>query len=65
MNEYNEKESRNLLDKWVERVGRLNRESDSFECKLIWGGAYAENDFKTADVRNRAMAELERNIKGA
>ena len=63
--EFNEKESRSLLDSWVERVGRLNRESDSFVCRLVWGGAYAENDFKTADVRNRALAELERNIKGA
>ncbi|MCR4585073.1 MAG: diguanylate cyclase [Lachnospiraceae bacterium] len=63
--EYNEKESRSLIEKWVERVGRLNRASDSFSCRLVWGGAYAENDFRTSDVRNRAMAELERNIKGA
>ena len=63
--EYNEKESRSLMDEWIARVGRLNREGDSFECRLVWGGAYAENDFKTADVRSRALAELERNIKGA
>ena len=63
--EYNEKESRNLLEKWIERVGRLNREGDDFECRLVWGGAYGENEFKTADIRNRALVELERNIKGA
>ena len=63
--EFNEKESRALMDKWVERVGRLNRKSDSFLCRLVWGGAYAEKEFKTSDVRNRALAELERNIKGA
>ncbi len=63
--DYNEKESRSLIEKWVERVGRLNREGDDFECRLAWGGAYGENEFKIADIRNRALVELERNIKGA
>ena len=55
---YTEDEATQILNKWNERVGRLNRATDSFECKLCWGGSYGENDFVVEDIFKRADAEM-------
>ena len=63
--DYKEKESRSLLDNWVQRVGRLNRESDDFECRLVWGGAYAENNFKTWKILQNTEYAYHRQAYGS
>ena len=55
---YTEDEATQILNKWNERVGRLNRATDSFECELCWGGSYGENDFVVEDIFKRADAEM-------
>jgi GGDEF domain-containing protein len=55
---YLEEEAISVLTKWVDRVGRLNRNSDEFECRLVWGGAYGEGLFDVDDVYKHADTEL-------
>lgn len=55
---YNEEDAKGIIDKWNSRVGRLNRVTDNFDCMLVWGGSYGENDFVVDDVLKRADAEM-------
>lgn len=55
---YKEDEAVNILTHWNERVGRLNRITDSFECKIVWGGSFGENNFNVMEVFKRADAEM-------
>ena len=55
---YSEDESVEMMKQWNQRVGRLNRASDSFECRLVWGGSYGEGDFDVEDICKRADAEM-------
>lgn len=55
---YQEEEAIGILNKWNTRVGRLNRATDSFECRLALGGSYGINDFVAEDVIARADAEM-------
>lgn len=55
---YKEEEAIGILTKWNARVGRLNRATDSFECRLALGGSYGVNDFVVEDVITRADAEM-------
>lgn len=55
---YKEEEAYNFIKGWNERVGRLNRNTDSFDCRIVWGGSYAEGDFSVDDVYKRADAEM-------
>lgn len=55
---YQEEEAIGMLTKWNERVGRLNRVTDSFDCRLVWGGSFGENDFNVDEVFKRADAEM-------
>lgn len=55
---YQEEEAIGILNKWNQRVGRLNRATDSFECRLALGGSFGINDFSVDDVISRADAEM-------
>ena len=55
---YKEEEAVIMLNRWNERVGRLNRVTDAFDCRVVWGGAFGENDFNVADVFDRAENEM-------
>ena len=55
---YTEEEAVAMLTKWNERVGRLNRVTDAFDCRVVWGGSYGEGDFDVEDVYKRADAEM-------
>lgn len=55
---YTEEEAYNFISGWNEHVGRLNRNTDSFDCRLVWGGSYGEGDFIVDDVYKRADAEM-------
>lgn len=55
---YQEEEAIGILNKWNGRVGRLNRATDAFECRLALGGSYGENDFVVDDVISRANEEM-------
>ncbi len=55
---YLEEESVSIITKWVDRVGRLNRNSDEFVIRLVWGGAFGEGAFDVDDVYKHADAEL-------
>lgn len=55
---YKEEEAVGILSKWNGRVGRLNRATDSFECRLALGGSFGINDFVVDDVISRADAEM-------
>ena len=55
---YKEDEAITVLNRWNGRVGRLNRITDSFECRVVWGGSYGENDFNVTEVYKRADAEM-------
>ena len=55
---YLEEEAISILTKWNKRVGRLNRQTDPFDCVLVWGGAYAEGDFSVDEIMKKAEAEM-------
>ena len=55
---YSEDEATATIDKWNSRVGRLNRYTDSFDCRIVWGGSFGEKDFKVEEVYKRADAEM-------
>jgi GGDEF domain-containing protein len=55
---YLEEEAVAIISKWVERVGRLNRNSDSFECRLVWGGSFGSGKFDVDNVYKHADTEL-------
>lgn len=55
---YLEEEAIAVITKWVERVGRLNRNSDNFECRLSWGGCFGEGIFDVDDIYKHADTEL-------
>ena len=55
---YQEEEAIAMLTRWNERVGRLNRVTDSFDCRVVWGGSYGEGDFSVDDIFKRADAEM-------
>ena len=55
---YLEEEAISVITKWVERVGRLNRNSDNFECRLSWGGCFGEGIFDVDDIYKHADTEL-------
>lgn len=55
---YSEDDAFNIVNTWNARVGRLNRATDNFDCRIVFGGAYAENDFEVDDVIKRADAEM-------
>ena len=47
-----------FINRWVKRVGRLNRESDNFEVRLAWGGAYGEGELDVEDIYKHADTEM-------
>lgn len=55
---YIEEEAIAIVSKWIKRVGRLNRNTDNFECKLVLGGSAGDKDFSVDEVLKRADAEL-------
>ena len=55
---YEEAEAVSLLTKWNERVGRLNRSTDNFDCRVVWGGSFGQNNFDIEDIYKRADAEM-------
>ncbi|MCR4641254.1 MAG: diguanylate cyclase [Lachnospiraceae bacterium] len=57
-----EEDSVAFVKKWVERVGRLNRGSDNFECRLAWGGAYGEGEMDVDDIYKHADTEMYCNV---
>ncbi len=56
--DYSEEDAKSVMKNWTERVGRLNRASDKFECRLAWGGCYGSEDFDTMDIFRHADTEL-------
>ncbi len=55
---FKEEEAVNLINQWNERVGRLNRATDNFDCSIVWGGSYGENDINVDEIFKRADAEM-------
>ncbi len=53
-----EEDSVEFINHWVKRVGRLNRESDNFEVRLAWGGAYGEGELDVEDIYKHADTEM-------
>jgi len=56
--DFSEEDAVSVMKNWTERVGRLNRASDKFECCLAWGGCYGEDKFDTMDIFRHADTEL-------
>ncbi|MCR5250836.1 MAG: diguanylate cyclase [Lachnospiraceae bacterium] len=55
---YSEEDAVAFVNRWVDRVGRLNRVSDVFECRLAWGGAFGEGDMDVEDIYKHADTEM-------
>ncbi len=55
---YSEEDAVNFVNNWVKRVGRLNRESDNFEVRLAWGGAYGSGELDVDDIYKHADTEM-------
>ena len=55
---YSEEDAVNFVNSWVKRVGRLNRESDNFEVRLAWGGAYGSGELDVEDIYKHADTEM-------
>jgi len=55
---FKEAEAVKMLEQWNERVGRLNRATDYFDCRVVWGGSYGENDINVEEIYKRADAEM-------
>ena len=55
---YSEEDAVSFVNRWVERVGRLNRGSDNFECRLAWGGAYGQGEMDVEDIYKHADTEM-------
>lgn len=55
---FKEDEAVKMINQWNERVGRLNRVTDNFDCSIVWGGSYGENDINVDDIYKRADAEM-------
>lgn len=55
---FKESEAIKMLEQWNERVGRLNRATDNFDCCVVWGGSYGENDINVDEIFKRADAEM-------
>ncbi|MBR5419519.1 MAG: diguanylate cyclase [Lachnospiraceae bacterium] len=47
-----------FIKRWVERVGRLNRGSDNFECGIAWGDAYGEGNLDVDDIYKHADTDM-------
>ena len=56
--EFSENDAIDFINRWVKRVGRLNRESDNFEVRLAWGGAYGEGELDVEDIYKHADTEM-------
>lgn len=56
--DYTKSEAEDMIEKWIGRVGRLNRGSDDFECRLISGSAYGENIFEVDELLEEAEIKL-------
>lgn len=55
---FKESEAVSMIEQWNERVGRLNRVTDNFDCRVAWGGSYGENDINVDEIFKRADAEM-------
>lgn len=55
---FKEAEAVRMLEQWNERVGRLNRGTDNFDCRVVWGGSYGENEINVEEIFKRADAEM-------
>lgn len=55
---FKEDEAVKLINQWNDRVGRLNRATDNFDCRIVWGGSYGENDINVDEIFKRADAEM-------
>lgn len=55
---YSEDEAVTMMEKWNGRLGRLNRSTDTFDCRIVWGGSFGEKNFNVDDVYKRADAEM-------
>lgn len=55
---FKENEAVAMINQWNERVGRLNRVTDNFDCSIVWGGSYGENDINVDEIYKRADAEM-------
>lgn len=58
MFDFKEDEAVKLINQWNDRVGRLNRATDNFDCRIVWGGSYGENDINVDEIFKRADAEM-------
>lgn len=56
--DYTKREAADMIERWIGRVGRLNRSSDHFECRLIAGTAYGEGVFEVDELLEEAEINL-------
>lgn len=55
---YTEEDAVAILENWNGRIGRLNRVTDNFECRIALGGSFGTNDSDIHDIITRADAEM-------